>query len=534
MQSPSHLRPDDTSTWYDDAVDAYQARHFDVAAALVDRILARDPGHAGCLHLRGLLALVSNQIEAAQSWVERAIRIQPEPIFFNTLYAIYLRLNDFDSAVQTIRQGLALHPAFPVLHYNLALTLQHEERLEEAAISYRRTLELQPDNSAAHNNLGLVYKNLGAWDDAERHYRHAVTLGPTNLVARNNLGNALLATGRYEEAWPYFEDRWASFKDAEGRPQPVRPQLPLPQWKGEGPGAANRVERPHARGIRLLVVHEQGYGDSLQFVRYLPLALERFAQVGYICPPSLRRLYEQSLCSRWPALVLLDAVPTDLNDFDWYCPLMSLPMAFGTRLDNIPAATPYLYADPECAAPWRAKLAALPNPELPRVGVVWAGGHSGWAADRVRSLTAAQMAPLLALPHVRWISLQKTDDPEKRADAASNARLKDWTDEFTDFADTAALIENLDLVISVDTSVAHLAAAMGKPVWLLNRFAGCWRWLQNRDDSPWYPSLRVFTQSRRGNWDEVLARVAAALQQHFLSHDGQKESSLPNCENQAP
>jgi len=135
--------------------------------------------------------------------------------------------------------------------------------------------------------------------------------------------------------------------------------------------------------------------------------------------------------------------------------------------------------------------------------------------DRERSLTSTQIAPLLALSHVRWISLQKTDEPAKLADPASKARLTDWTDEITDFADTAALIENLDLVISVDTSVAHLAAAMGKPVWLLNRFAGCWRWLRDRDDSPWYPTLRLFTQSQRGNWDDVLARVAAELKQRF-------------------
>ena len=149
------------------------------------------------------------------------------------------------------------------------------------------------------------------------------------------------------------------------------------------------------------------------------------------------------------------------------------------------------------------------------------------AEDNVRSMTSAQMAPLLALSHVRWISLQKTDDVSKRADTASQARLTDWTDEIADFADTAALIENLDLVISVDTSTAHLAAAMGKPVWLLNRFAGCWRWLRDRNDSPWYPTIRIFSQAQRGNWDEVLVRVAAALQHEFpreFVHDGGRQA----------
>jgi hypothetical protein len=212
---------------------------------------------------------------------------------------------------------------------------------------------------------------------------------------------------------------------------------------------------------------------------------------------------------------MLDDGASSVDEWDWYCPMMSLPMAFGTRLDNIPAAIPYLHADAERAAVWRATLTALANPTLPRVGVVWAGGHTGLMEDKVRSLTPAQIAPLLTLSEVHWISLQKTDDPEKRADAFGQRTLIDWMDEVTDFADTAALIENLDLVIAVDTSVAHLAAAMGKPVWLLNRFAGCWRWLHDQDDSPWYPTVRLFNQQQRGNWDEVLTRVATALQQRF-------------------
>jgi hypothetical protein len=461
------------------------------------------------------LALASNQPEAAQSWVQRAIDMHPEPLFFNTLFAIQLKLGTFDIAVESALRGLTLDPNFPALHYNLALTLQHHDRLDEAAISYRRTLELQPENSAAHNNLGHIFRSLDALGDAEQHYRHAIHHAPVNLVARSNLGDVLLAAGRYQEGWPYFEDRWVTFKQADGQPAPIRPHVSLQRWNGENLDSAGSAEPRATRSAHLLVLHEQGYGDSLQFVRYLPLALERFAQVGYVCPPPLRRLYEQSLCSRWPELVLLDAVPADLRDWDCYAPLMSLPMAFGTRLENIPAEVPYLRADADRAAFWRARLAALPSHHRPNVGVVWAGGHSGVAVDRARSLTAAQLAPLLASPHVRWISLQKTDDPAKHPDTASKARLTDWTDELTDFADTAALIANLDLVISVDTSVAHLAAAMGKPVWLLNRFAGCWRWLRDRDDSPWYPGLRLFTQSQRGNWDEVLIRVAATLQESF-------------------
>jgi tetratricopeptide (TPR) repeat protein len=518
MPIPSPAPADAIATWYNKAEEARRAGHFDTAQTLLDRILAQDPRHAEALYSRGVLLLEWGQLESAQNWVERAIEVRPHPAFYNALYIIQIKLGAFASAAQTAQRGLALQPNAPSLLHSMALTLKAQGRLEDAAIGYRRVLELQPDNAIVHSNLGVLSMDLGALDDALRHLRRAITLAPALLGARANLGHALLAAGCYEEAWPYFEDRWAGGTVPDGHRDPPRPRLPLPQWKGENPDATNRGEGTPVSKARLLVTYEQGYGDCLQFVRYLPLALEHFSQVTFACHPALWRLYEQSLCSRWPGLTLINALPADLSNWDWYCPLMSLPMAFRTRLDNIPAPIPYLYADTGRAAQWQARLATLPNPNLPRVGVVWAGGHSGMEADQVRSMKCSQIAPLLDLPHVRWISLQKTDDPEKLPDTASKARLTDWTDELTDFADTAALIENLDLVISVDTSTAHLAAAMGKPVWLLNRFAGCWRWLRDRDDSPWYPTVRLFTQSQRGNWDEVLERVVAALQQDFSPH----------------
>ncbi|MFM0279134.1 tetratricopeptide repeat-containing glycosyltransferase family protein [Paraburkholderia sediminicola] len=536
MKTPSHASSDDVATLYDEALQAHNAGHFDTAATILNLILSQHPSHAESLHLGGLVTLASGQTEAASEWVERATEARPDPVFYNTLAVIQCRLRAFARSAQSASRGLALQPDLPVLHYNHALALQYQDRIEESAISYRRALELDPGNSAAHNNLGLISKALGALDEAERRFRCAIALAPDNLSARSNLGHTLLAAERYEEAWPFFEDRWASFEDSNGIPQAARPQLPLPQWKGESPEITDVEHRKSARNTRLLIIHEQGYGDSLQFVRYLPLALERFSQVAYVCPSSLQRLYERSFSSRWPGLVLIDALPEDLSDWDWYCPLMSLPMAFGTRFHNVPATIPYLFADADRAGEWRTRLIALPNPELPRIGIVWAGGHSGMDVDRLRSLSPAQIAPLLALPHVRWVSLQKTDDPTKRLGEASRGNLIDWTDELTDFADTAALLDNLDLVISVDTSVAHLAAAMGKRVWLLNRFAGCWRWARDRDDSPWYPSVRIFTQSRRGNWDDVLARVAVALQQRFLPHDARRgeERGLPHAGNQTP
>jgi Flp pilus assembly protein TadD len=506
------------SNLHDEALSAYQTGDHATVHTLAAQILQMDSTHTGAMHLMGLLALAANRPQHARDWLDHAVRVAPEAILYNTLYAIQLRVGDHAGAIQSLRNGLALQPDFATLHYNLALTLQHLDCPEDAAVSYQRTLELDPGHSAAHNNLGRVFADLGESRQAEHHYRRALELAPGNLVARNNLSMLLLATGRYREAWPYFEDRWISFRHADGSPAREPFHAPQPRWFGDTPSAHGETEtegKPSHAAERLLVLDEQGYGDSLQFVRYLPMALARFSQVGYVCPPPLRRLYEDSLSSRWPGLVLLDESPSEPGNWDRYCPLMSLPMAFDTQLDTIPAPTPYLHADLQLAAVWRSRLDALPHAQRPRIGVVWAGGHSGTAVDRRRSLSAAQLAPLFALDHLHWISLQKTDDPAKLAPPACHARLTDWSAELADFADTAALIANLDLVIAVDTSVAHLAAAMGRSVWLLNRFAGCWRWLRGRDDSPWYPGLRLFTQTQRGNWDDVLSRVAAALQQHF-------------------
>ncbi|CAN7631567.1 tetratricopeptide repeat protein [Caballeronia sp. LjRoot34] len=521
MPNLSRSPSDNIQTWYGEAEKARQAGDIATAQAAVERILEQDPRRAGALYLRGLLALDSNQFDAAQSWVERAIEVHPHLDFYNTLCVIQLTLNAYASALQTARQGLALQPDSIELRFYEAGALVMQGFLDDAAVSYCKLLAIEPDNLQVVANLGVVAQLLDRLEEAERHLRRAIALSPDSRSARGHLGTVLLATGRYEEGWLCYEDRWANFVHADGSPSiEARPRVPLPQWRGERPESVIRAEHDPARGARLLVVPEQGHGDSLQFVRYLPLALERFSQVGLICSPSLRRLFEESLCSRWPGLVMLDDGLSALDHWDWHCSMMSLPMAFGTRLNNVPAAMPYLFADPARAALWHAKLAALPDPGLPCVGVVWAGGDANTMGDKERSLMPAQIAPLLALRDIRWISLQKTDNPAKRADAASEARLTDWMDEVTDFADTAALIENLDLVIAVDTSVAHLAAAMGKPVWLLNRFAGCWRWLRERDDSPWYPTIRLFNQRQRGNWDEVLTHVATALQQQFVPQDG--------------
>lgn len=500
---------------------AYNAGQLQLALALAGEVIAASPRNSDALHLRGLIALALDAPDEAQAWMTRAVQILPHPVYCNSLCVAQTRIRAYQAAASSARLGLRrARESFPsfdttLLWYNLGVAMQLGDDPAAAAESYRKVLARLPNHSAAHNNLGTVTKDLGDLTTAIAHFDRAIALDPNNLEARSNLGHALLAVGRYEEAWPHFEQRWASFQSGDQKSTSGALVLPITHWRGETlPG-----ER------RLLVLHEQGLGDALQFCRYLPLALARCTRIGYVCPKPLRQLFEQSFRRRWPELVLLDEVPADLSGWDGYCSLLSLPMLLGTRLDNIPAALPYLYADPQRAKFWAGRLAELGNETLPKIGLVWAGGHTGTLADARRSIAPGNFATLVSSGGAHWISLQKAEDPAKQLPPAYRTQVVDWMDEIGDFADTAALISGLDLVISVDTSVAHLAAAMGKRVWLLNRFAGCWRWLRNRDDSPWYPGLRLFSQRERGSWEEVLTRVRDELESGKAFSHGRSERS---------
>nr|WP_241023676.1 tetratricopeptide repeat protein [Paraburkholderia sp. Ac-20340] len=401
------------------------------------------------------------------------------------------------------------------LLYNLGVALQADDQLQQAADVYRLAISVDATHSEARNNLSACLNALGNLDEAIAVLREAIELDPHNHAARSNLGHSLLAAGNFTEGWRYCEDRWAAYQIANG-PVAIKPaDLPIPRWLGE----AFKGKK------RLLVLSEQGLGDMLQFCRYLPMTLARFSHVSFVCPRPLRRLLNDSLSADNPNLELLDETPTNLQHWDYYAPMLSLPLAFNTQRDTIPATVPYLHAHPQLAHQWATRMRAQHSNGRPCIGLVWAGGHSGTVLDRRRSLDAAAIAPLLNWPHAQWLSLQKPESAQKQLPHARFPQVIDWMDEVDDFADTAALIAGLDLVISVDTSVAHLAAAMGKRVWLLNRYAGCWRWLRNREDSPWYPGMRIFTQRTRGDWTDVLARVLEALQREYFHPPSQPSTS---------
>lgn len=473
---------------------------FDEAEAHFRQALANAPEFIDAIRNLGLALHALGRLVEAEAVFCRALAIAPEQVAAtNDLGRVLRDLGRLADAKHVFAHATRIAPDFVEAYTNLGMVLRESGDLENSEAAYRHALALDPLSGEIAGELGVVVYERGKLEQAISHLKCALTLTPHSPKAHCNLAYALLTAGRYLEAWPHLEER-LNRPDAD-RPTASYEALPLVRWQeGEPPGAG-----------RIVVLHEEGLGDALQFCRYLPLLLSRCTQVGYVCPTPLRRLFAEALCSRWPNLMLLDHVPHESTGWDGYCSLLSLPKLFGTQLDTIPAPIPYLHAEPHRARAWSERLAALGSTR-PRIGIVWAGGNSGTIADARRSIDPNVFAQLFSWTGAHWISLQKTEDHAKRLPLHGRPQVIDWTDEITDFADTAALVNGLDLVITVDTSTAHLAAAMGKPVWVLNRFAGCWRWLREREDSPWYPGLRLFTQVESGDWNEVLKRVSRELE----------------------
>lgn len=462
------------------------------AEAFYRAALSLDPGRADSWANLGLAILKDGRPEESVQCQREALRLDPcNAEALNNLGIALHGLNAMPEAENHFRGALRLVPGHCNAMLNLGVIRQSLGHLEEAERLYREARALGADEARVCNNLALALAELGRLEDAETACREALIAHPDYPEASVNLGMILLMRGKMAEAWPYYEARW--------RVPPLAGQAQLPEdkrWTG-----AEDID-----GKTILLLAEQGFGDTLQFCRYAPMIAKLGAKVVLAVPAPLAHL-----------MGTLDGVdrvvsPEEvLPAFDLHCPLMSLPMAFGTTEETIPWRVPYLQADPDAVDRW---LTVVPPANGLRVGLVWAGARrSGQphaaAIDRRRSMAFTELAPLRAVPDCAFVSLQ-LGPPARQIDQAL-LPMVDVTDRLTDFADTAALIEALDLVITVDTAAAHLAGALGKPVWLLNRFDSCWRWPRDRDDSEWYPTMRLFRQTAPGDWAGVIRRVAAAL-----------------------
>lgn len=477
------LRPGYANAHFNLGTVLYRQRSLDAAEASLRQAVVINPDYAEAHNNLGNVLREQGRTDEAASCYRKAVSLKPDYAEAHNNLGL---VSGQDEAIGCFHKAVACNPDYLEAHFNLATAHLEQGRPEQAASGYRRALVLKPDYPDALDNLGTALKQLQRLPEAAACYRAALELEPDHAGAHANLSMILLAQGDWAAGWQEYEWRW-KVPQMYGAAR----SFSQPQWRGES-----------AIGRTLLIHAEQGFGDTLQFCRYAPLAAKRGLRVIIQVQKPLVRLLES--LADIDQIVPQDA---DLPAFDLHCPLLSMPLALDTTVATIPGDGPYLHADAGQAAMWHARLADADAG--PRIGLVWAGNSYRQApalaaVDRRRSLPAEQLAPLLDLPGLHFISLQK--------DASIALPLTDLMHEMHDFADTAALVAALDLVISVDTAVAHLAGALGKPVWLLDRFDSCWRWLNGRHDSPWYPRLRIYRQPRPGDWDAVIAGVVRDLQ----------------------
>jgi tetratricopeptide (TPR) repeat protein len=398
-----------------------------------------------------------------------------------------LHRRDYLRAEECFREALAQESSRAEHHNSLGNALLQQRRADEAEECYRKALELNPDYAAAHINLANVLLKLGQQEEMKRHYLRGLALDPESPGGQYNLALSCLREGNFREGWQRHEWRW-DFRELSLR----RRAFIQPQWKGQP-----------LHGETILLHAEQGLGDTLHFVRYIPLAAARGAHVILEVQPRLRRLLGNI---EGAGHVLARGEP--LPEFAFHCPLMSLPLAFDTTLETIPSATPYVHADASAiAAAWQQYPR---RKEELRVGLAWAGNPQ-YKSDEQRSTTLETLLPLAEVQGVTFFSLQFGPATAQIDLTRARFPIIDACSHHKDFAETAALAATLDLVLSVDTSVAHLAGAMGLPVWILLPHLADWRWLERRNDSPWYPTARLFRQPTPGDWKSLAENVRDEL-----------------------
>jgi len=465
-----------------------------------------------------------------------AIRIRPDfAEAHNRLGNTLAKCGRFEDAEASYRRAIAIRPDFTDAHLNLGKVLKEQGRIEEALGACRRALELEPERPEAHSNLGNVLLELGQLDEAVAACRRGLELAPDNAEVQNSLACALLNLGQtdaalgasrrayelapsrgavkfnhafllllcgdLEHGWPLYEARREVFRLGQR-------DFSQPIWDGGT-----------VQGRRVLIHPEQGLGDSIQFIRYAELLAARGAEVIVECQDSLVELFRSA---RGVSAVVAAGAP--LPPFDLHVPMLSLPLAFQTKLESIPRQVPYLFADPARRETWRARLGG--GQARWRVGIAWASNPNNFLL-RKRHVPFEKLHPLLRVEDVEFVSLQVGPSAEQIQRFAGTASIVDHTAHIRDFADTAALMAELDLIISVDTAVPHLAGALARPVWTLLPFAPDWRWGREGGETPWYPTMQLFRQPAMGDWDSVIERVTDELSRAVTA--GSVGSPPPPC-----
>jgi Flp pilus assembly protein TadD len=448
-------------------------------------ILGTAPTTAEAWFFLGLIRQRQETFDEAAEHYEHALSLAPRfPEARNNLGVVRQELDKIDAAEACFRQALALDPGYTEAHNNLGNALQDQGRLTEAEAAYRRALHLRPNYVDALHHLGNALGAQGRATEAIECYEHVLLLEPDHAKVRLCQAMAWLQMGDYARGWAEYEWRLSC------KGQSI-PAMDLPAWTGEP-----------LDGRPILVIAEQGLGDTLQFIRYAALIERRGGLVTVACCKPLERILAS--CPGVQRVVSDKAI---LSEFACYTPLLSLPRIFGTSIETVPAEIPYLAPPEELTTRWRDELGS--TAEL-KIGVVWQG-NPDHSKDRERSFRLAQLEPLSRVPGVRLFSLQKGFGSEQVDEIDDRFPVTALGSHLDDLVDTAAVLKHLDLLVCPDTSLAHLGGALGITVWLALPFACDWRWLRERGDSPWYPTMRLFRQRRWGDWTDVFARVAQEL-----------------------
>jgi tetratricopeptide (TPR) repeat protein len=454
------------------------------------KAIEQHPTSAEALGNLGLVYASLGKGDEALDAYRRALAINPNlPQTHNNLGNLLLERKDREGALASYDRALAIDPNFADGHNNRGSALENLDRLEEAIAEYRRAVELRPNFAIACNNVGNVARRLCQWDEAMLWCQRALELDPKFEPARWNVGLIQLTRGDYVSGLPKYELRFVA------TPQRLPEGINRPRWDG-GP----------LEGKTLLLYAEQGIGDGWQAARYVPMIARKGGKVVIACTKA-----QAGLLGNLEGVIATTPSGREAPPYDLFLPMMSLPLVFGTTLQTIPLDVPYLKADPSRVAAWAQKLSAYSGL---KVGLVWSGSPN---PEPLRSITLAELAPLAAISDVQFFSLQFGPAAADAKKSAAWMNIIDLSEDVADFGETAACMMNLDLILTIDTAAAHLAGALARPTWTMLPFSPDWRWLLDRPDSVWYPTMRLFRQTRRKVWTDVVEHVASALREFTKS-----------------
>ena len=557
-EDDSNNPSDEPNKLLQDAMAQHQAGQLQEAEVIYRSILAEEPDNPYALHLLGLLAYQVGNNEVAIELIEKAIEANPTvPDFYNSYGEAYRALANNELSLKCYKQAIEIKPDFAEAynnmgnalkvmgrneeattcfekaitirpdffqaHYNLGISLQEVGKIEQAISHYQHAISNYPDYAEAHNNIGIALLEIGKHEDAITHYQKAISLNPDYAEANNNLGIALQEIGKHEDAITHyrkaisikpsfaeahfnlsclylllgnFEKGWEEYEwrlKLKSNIEHTR-SFTQPQWDG----------RP-LDGKTILIHAEQGLGDTIQFIRYIPMLAKAGGDIVVECDAKLSHLF-----SGYEDITRFIGTGDELPDFDIHASLLSLPNIFKTSLNSTPSDTNYIHINDNLVGSWKNKLSSL---KKLKVGLCWQGSVDN-RKDQSRSIPLKYFSDILNIIDISFVSLQKGYGQEQILDGGLADKITDFSSEMDThekFVDTCAIIENLNLVIGVDTATIHLAGAMGKPVWVLLPYSPDWRWMLNTNDTPWYPTMRLFRQQEPGNWETVMDEISVEL-----------------------